>query len=183
MFAAIAFVIETLLILLGALFVLRVWLRWAHVAPFDPLSSTVLQLTEWAARPLRRILPDGRRTDWASLMVALLVALVDVYVRLLIYGMSPRFPFAMLLEAVLVALRWGVSLVMWLTVLTALLSWLNPHAPIMPVLQALTRPLLAPIQRLLPRLGGVDLSPLFVFIGAQALLIVIAGFSRQLAGI
>ena len=78
-------------------------------------------------------------------------------------------------------LKWGVNLVLWLTLIQVILSWVNPMAPVMPVLQTLTAPLLDPIRRLLPTPGGLDFSPLVVLILAQVLIMVLEGFSYQFA--
>ena len=75
-------------------------------------------------------------------------------------------------------LKWGISMVMWVTLLMAILSWVNPQSPMAPALWHLTAPLLRPIQRVVPRLGGFDISPLILFVIAQILLMVIASVSR-----
>ena len=79
----------------------------------------------------------------------------------------------------------ALNLVIWLTILMALLSWLNPRSPAMPLLYQLTAPFLNPLRRVLPQLGGIDLSPILLFVIVQILLMVVtrAAVSLTLFGI
>ncbi|MNT10349.1 YGGT family protein [compost metagenome] len=70
----------------------------------------------------------------------------------------------------------------WLTLIQAVLSWVNPMAPMMPLLQSLTAPLLDPIRRVLPR-TSIDFSPLVLLIAAQILLMVLARLSYGMMGV
>jgi YggT family protein len=65
-------------------------------------------------------------------------------------------------------------------IITAIMSWVNPYAPMAPVLNALARPFLAPFQRFIPPLGGVDLSPIVLIIVLQLLLSLLAGLRLSL---
>lgn len=81
-------------------------------------------------------------------------------------------------------LKASVYILMVAVLVQAVLSWVNPHTPIAPVLNALTRPFLQPIQRRLPVLGGVDLSPLFLLIACQlALMLPLAWLESAVAGL
>jgi YggT family protein len=80
------------------------------------------------------------------------------------------------------AVKWALNLVVWLTLIQAVLSWVNPMAPMMPLLQALTAPMLDPIRRLLPR-TAVDFSPLVLLIVAQVLLMVLSNISQRMVGL
>jgi YggT family protein len=78
-----------------------------------------------------------------------------------------------LLWAVLWLARSVLYLLLGLVILQAILSWVNPFAPLAPAVQQLTEPLLSPIRRFVPLIGGVDLSPLVLVVLLQALLIFI----------
>jgi YggT family protein len=89
-----------------------------------------------------------------------------------------------LLGAALVTVaRWALNLIVWLTLIQAVLSWINPMAPIMPVLRTLTAPLLEPIKRIMPNLGGLDLSALVLLVLAQVAMMVLNRVSFSLLGI
>jgi YggT family protein len=79
----------------------------------------------------------------------------------------------LLLVAVLTVVKWALNLITWMTILMALLSWLNPQSPAMPLLYQITAPFLDPLRRILPRLGGIDLSPVLLLVIVQVLLMVV----------
>jgi YggT family protein len=155
-------------------------------APFrNPLGQAVAALTDWAVKPVRRILPGYRGYDWASLVLAWLfqalwlaamIALGTGIVSGAIAGLVAVLALVELIKAAL-----------WIAIVAvfvqAVLSWVAPDGPIAGVLNALTFPLLRPIRRLIPPLGGVlDLSPLIVIVLAQLVLIVpVAWLEQQVA--
>lgn len=167
--------------LLALAFLARFVLQWAR-APFgNPLGRFVVAMTDWAVRPARKVVPGLFGLDLASLLLAWLVQ--SVYVSLVI-GVTGMFASASAaaigtaaLAALVETLRLGVYLAMGVVIVSALLSWVNPYAPLAPVFHLLAQPLLRPAQRLIPPIGGVDLSPLVVLLGLQALLIVL-GYGR-----
>ena len=141
----------------------------------NPISQAVFQVTDWIVRPLRRVIPGIGGIDWATVIAAWLTAVVfHVLLLALIDGIPLAYVPVVLLLAVLTLLKWSISLVMWVTLLMAILSWVNPHSPITPVVYQLTEPLLRPIRRVVPRLGGFDISPMILFLVAQILLMILA---------
>ena len=95
--------------------------------------------------------------------------LAIIFVMLAGLSAAPVFG-AVVLTAVVWLVQWSVFLLIIVVIAHAVLSWVNPHAPIGPTLDALSRPFLAPIRRLIPLVGGVDLSPLVLIIGLQVIL-------------
>jgi YggT family protein len=79
-----------------------------------------------------------------------------------------------LLAALRQLIVWALNVVVWITIIYAIVSWVNPHAPFAPALGILLRPLLAPIQRILPPVGGFDLSPLVLLLAVYVLQMVVA---------
>ncbi len=67
--------------------------------------------------------------------------------------------------------------------IAAVLSWVNPFSPLLPVFDALTAPLLAPLRRLLPRSGRLDFSPLVALLLIQIALIVLGRLAFQIVGV
>jgi len=159
---------------LGSLFVsgclLRFWLVAIGSSLRDPVGYFVSAATDWLVRPLRAIVPPHARLDWASLLAALLVSVVLAATFVMLLGSrAPSFG-AVVLLALAWLIKWGLWLLIFALILQAVLSWVNPAAPIAPLLNQLTDPLLAPIRRRLPRVGGVDLSPLVLILLAQVVL-------------
>ncbi len=145
--------------LLGMALIMRVYLAWMRLSRNNPLAIFAIALSDWLVAPLRRLLPLRGRVDWASIFGALLVAMAFVLlVDLVVYnGVANWYLF---LPSVLVhVIRWVLYVVLLLVVVDSVLSLVNPHAPLAPTFALLTRPLLAPLRRFIPPVGGIDLSP------------------------
>lgn len=177
MFAdAAQFLLRTLFDLLACAFFLRFWMQWARVPFRNPFAQFVIRVTDFAVRPLRRLLPGWFGLDWASLLLFYLAELVMTLGVHWVMG----YPFGLagpgvwpgfLLLALAAALRLGLYVSIGFVLIQAILSWVNPFSPLAPVFYALARPVLAPFQRIIPPMGGVDLSPLAAVIVIQLLLI------------
>lgn len=170
------FLLDIVFTLIGAVLLARAWLHAVRLHPFNPISQAVFQATNWLVDPLRRVVPTGGGIDWASLLGALLVAFV--YIVLMWFVTTLNLLPVKLIPGIIGAGfttvgRWALNLIIWLTLIQAVLSWINPMATIMPVLRTLTEPLLAPIRRIMPNLGGFDLSPLVLLILAQIAIMVL----------
>jgi YggT family protein len=177
MFAdAAQFLLRTLFDLLACAFFLRFWMQWARVPFRNPFAQFVIRVTDFAVRPLRRLLPGWFGLDWASLLLFYLAELVMTLGVHWVMG----YPFGLagpgvwpgfLLLALAAALRLGLYVSIGFVLVQAILSWVNPFSPLAPVFYALARPVLAPFQRIIPPMGAVDLSPLAAVIVIQLLLI------------
>jgi len=180
MFTEIAlFLLDTVFTLFGMALLLRLWMQLTRLPSRNPVSQGVFQVTDWIIRPLRRVIPGIGGIDWATVIAAYLTAVVFLLCRAAVLGADPMGFLPLILAlGVLSMLKWGISMVMWVTLLMAVLSWVNPQSPMAGPIWHLTAPLLRPIQRVLPRLGGFDISPLILFVIAQILLMVIASVSR-----
>lgn len=164
------FLIETLGSLLATACVLRAAAMRFQLPPRNPVSQFVIAITDWLVRPLRRVLPPSRGNDWASLGAALLIALLLGLAWALLFGRGEVAFAAIVPLALFWLVKWTIYLVMGLVLLHAVLSWVNPHAPVAPTIEQLTRPFLAPLRRFIPLVGGVDLSPLVLIVLGQVLL-------------
>ncbi len=171
------FLLDTLFFFLLAACLLRAWMNQQRVQMTVQPGRLVLALTDWLVRPLRRTLP-GRllqnRIDWGSLLAAVLLALVYAGCVLLLAGwlvpVDPA-PAASLLAVVALALQMLARTVlqglMVLLLVYAVLSWVQPQAPVLALLERLCGPLLRPVRRIVPPIGGVDLSVLLLIILLQ----------------
>ena len=177
------FVLDIGFTLLGAILIARAWLQAVKLHPFNPISQAVYQATNWLVTPLRRIVPTSTGVDWASLLGALLTSVVYLVLMWLVSTAS-MLPLqllpAVLGAAIATVARWTLNLIIWLTLIQAILSWVNPMATMMPVLRTMTSPLLEPIRRIMPNLGGFDLSPVVLLILAQIAMMVLNRMSYQL---
>ena len=146
-------------------------------APFrNPAGQAVIALTDWIVKPLRKVLPGVGGVDWASVIAAYVFQFAWLLALYFAFGrgfalLGPGLAFVAV--AALIAL---VKALLWLTIIVvfaqAILSWVAPDGPLAGVLNALTFPLLRPVRRLVPPIGGtLDLSPLIVIVVAQLVLI------------
>ena len=166
---------------LGDLFVfaqlLRFILQYLRVPARNQMTQFVVAVTDFIVRPARRVIPGLWGLDLATLVLAWLTAVVELWLVLQLQGyeIGAAVGVAVVALAALGALhiiRLTLYVVMFAIVLQAVMSWVNPHGPFAPLLAAVTRPILRPFQRLLPTIANVDLSPLFALIACQLLLAV-----------
>ena len=134
-------------------------------APFrNPLGQFVIAMTDWSVRPVRRIIPGLFGWDTASFVLAWLVQALVSGLTLGLSGtltaVSPAPIFMVAVLAVLAVLKMAGYLLLGSVLVSAVFSWVNPHAPMADVFNAISRPLLRPFRRCIPDIGGVDLSPL-----------------------
>ena len=172
---ALIFVVETLL--KGALFVvlLRLLMQWSRADFRNPISQAVVQLTNPVIMPLRRILPPVGKLDSASVVAVVIMALIEVGA---VYAMTdfelpPLVPW--LRGAALEIVRTTLWTYFYAIFLYALLSLIAPggYSPVQALLTSLCEPVLRPIRRLIPPVGGLDLSPRWAGIAIQALIILL----------
>ena len=168
-------VIETVGSLLAVACVLRAYGHRVHLNPRNPISLFVSALSDWLVLPLRRLIAPTRTMDWASVLAAVLVAALTALIGQLLFSRaSVPNPVTVLLSALIYLGRWTIWLAIGLVLLQAVLSWVNPYAPMAPAIRQLTEPLLAPFRKVLPAVGGFDLSPLALILLLQILLMVLA---------
>jgi YggT family protein len=172
---ALVFLVDSVLAFLVYAFLLRVLLQLVRADFRNPLAQAVLALTNWLVMPLRRLLPPVGRIDTASL-VALLAVQFAATLVLFRLRTGVVYPFLPLASEALRAL--ALSTLLLFTVLIfvyALLSFVAPgvRSPATALLAALCEPVLGPLRRILPVLGGIDFSPLVAIVGLQALRILI----------
>src|SRR6476469_1770394 len=173
---ALAYLIDVVFGLFTYTLMLRLVMQLVR-APFrNPLGQAVMALTDWVVKPLRKALPGFGGVDWASLVAAVLFQFAWLLALQLTFGrafalLGPGLAFLLLatLIALFKALLWLVIIVVFAQ---AILSWVAPDGPLGGVLNALTFPLLRPVRRVVPPIGGtLDLSPLIVIVLAQLVLI------------
>ena len=173
---ALTYLLETIF----HVFVLAALLRFfmqAFRAPFrNPIAQFVVAITDFAVKPLRRIVPGLMGFDLASFLVAWIAEFILVLLLFWIAGaavLPSGGVFSVLLFIAFARLlRLTVYLLIGVVLVQAILSWVNPYHPIAPFFDTLTRPFLIPLRRFIPLVGGVDLSPLVILILCQLILMV-----------
>jgi YggT family protein len=180
------FLLRTAFDLIASALFLRFWMQWARVPFRNPFAQFVVNVTDFAVKPLRRVIPGFFGLDWASLLPFFLAELLSTLGGLWLHD----YPFvaagaavlpAVLLLALASALRLALYLLIGFVLLQAVLSWVNPFSPHAPVFYALARPVLQPFQKLVPPIGGIDITPMVALIVVQLLLIAPVSALERLA--
>lgn len=164
---ALVYVIQTLGSLYLLIILLRFILQLVRADFYNPLSQFTVRATQPLLKPVRRIIPGFGGVDLAALVLAVLVqlALMMVVVVLLGASIAGLFP-ALLIWALLGVASLFLKVFFFALIVSVILSWVAPqtHNPAAELVNQICEPLLAPFRRILPSLGGLDLSPIFAFI-------------------
>lgn len=167
---ALVFILRTLFDLYILTFAMRLLLQWAAVDKRNPLVQFILRVTNPLVIPLRRLLPPVGRIDTATIMVLVGLQLLGtlLVVRIGCIGGPELLP--VLALALLNIVRLALSICTWSIIIYVVLSWVSPggYNPGAALVAAIVEPVLAPFRRLIPMIGGLDLSPLFALIAIQA---------------
>lgn len=153
---------------------LRLLLQWVRADFHNPLSQMVVRLTNPALRPLRRLIPAVGRVDTASMVVMFVLQFLNLWIISLIYAAGLGLP-NLIVMSIAELLSKAIYLHIFAIIVLALASWVaaGSYNPVLRVLDALADPLLDPVRRRLPNLGGLDLSPLVVIVLLQLALMVV----------
>lgn len=149
-------------------------------APFrNPLGQFIVAVTNWMVVPARRLIPSAWGYDSASFVLAWAWQVLNISVMTLLtlhaVSLGSMSIFGVLLIALLEVFKIGFYLVMGVVLISAVFSWVNPYAPLADLFNSLARPWLQPFRKLIPPVGGVDLTPLALLVAVQVGLIVLAG--------
>lgn len=177
------FLLRTLFGLYIAVVVIRFLLQWARADFYNPISQFIVRVTSPVLRPLRRVIPSYRGLDVASLVLAwgLMAVQLGLIAGLLGFGGSPL---GALMWAIPALLELVIDIFLFAVLIRVILSWLSPdpYNPAVALLRRLTDPLLEPAQRLIPPIGGIDLSPMAVMIGLVLLQMLLVPPLQALTG-
>jgi YggT family protein len=169
---AIRYIVDTLLWLMTLAFVLRLLFQWARADFRDPMADAIVRITNWLVLPLRRVLPPIGKIDTATVVAVLAVASLRTFALLGLAGASIADA-GLFLRITLVDLADLVLKVyLFAMLLYALTSFVSPggYAPGVRLLAQLCEPVLKPVRRIIPRIGQIDFSVLWVSIAIGALL-------------
>lgn len=164
----------------------RFHFQWLRVPFRNQVGAFMIAATNWIVMPARRLIPALAGLDLASLIAAWLLQGAALYLTLALIGREPASAeaFASLAcVAIVDLLRYSLYILMFALIVQAVLSWVNPYSPVGPLFDALTRPFLRPLRRIVPPLANVDLTPLVLIILLQILLIPVAYLRALVAGI
>jgi len=171
------FLAETVIGLFSLALLLRFYLQLVRAPYRNPVSQFLCALTDFIVIPARRVIPGLWGMDLASLLLAWLAEIVLLIVLLALRGLELRAALGTVIVAVALLaavklVKMSVYILMAAVIIQAILSWVNPYSPIAPLLNTLTQPFLRPLQKRIPMVANVDLTPLVLIIALQLILMV-----------
>ena len=171
---ALIYLVSTLIDLYIAAILLRLLLQWVRADFYNPLCQFLVKVTNPVLVPARRIVPSIGRLDTASVVVMLLLEVIQLAIisQISQAGFGLQFMFLFAIQKLLVAL---VMTYFVLIIARVIVSWIGTQSrhPLIPLIFQLTEPVLKPFSKLLPPIGGIDLSPLFALIAMRFLLLLL----------
>ncbi len=159
------FLAKTIIELYVMVLLLRIWMQWSRCDFYNPFSQFIVRITQPIIGPLRRVIPSLGPVDTASLLVAFILTTLKFPLLLLIQAGVISLDPVNLLVGLLSLLKAAGSLIFWVIIVRSLMSWVSQgRSPIEYVLMQLTEPMMAPIRRIIPAMGGIDFSAMGVIL-------------------
>lgn len=162
--------------------VLRFLLQLARADFYNPICQFVVKATNPPLRPLQRLIPSWGAFDGASLVLAILIqGLVYVAMLAAFGGVGQVSPLIILAWSVIKVVSLIVDIYFWSILGVVILSWIAPAAnhPAAQLLMQLTEPVMRPVRKVVPSMGGLDLSPIVVFLILNVVSVVIENIGRN----
>jgi YggT family protein len=186
LYQIIAFVLEVVAGLLTGTCLLRLYMQFQRIPlsarAGNPVGRFVFALTDWLVLPLRRVLPAVGRLDTGSLVAALLVQLAYFSLLWLLNGASVAVVTVIVLAAFGV-MRMALTGMVAMVIVFAIMSWVQTQSYLSDLLERLVAPALAPVRRVLPLVGGIDLSPLVLLVLLQIAQMVLGQLQGMVLGL
>ena len=178
-----SFLIDALVQPFAAVLLFRFHAVWLQAPMRNPIGEFIMAITDFVVLRARRFVPSVWGLDMSTLLLAFAVEFVYLVASLWVQGYPFEvFPlFGLLAWTAVKLLKISVYLLLATLLTEAILSWVNPHTPLAPMLFAVNRPFVQPLRRRIPPVGNVDLSVLILFLICQLILIVPIGGLEQAA--
>lgn len=170
-----ALIVQALFGLVIGLFFFRFLMQGLRVDFRNPLSQFVYKLTNPVLMPLQKAVPVTKGWNLAALLVTFLLTLLETWLLYRLAGLGLPLP-ALLVIALALLIQFIATALLWMIVIRAVLSFVSPdpYNPVVQMLYRLSDPILKPFQRLIPPIGGLDISPIFAVLALQLVRMLVA---------
>jgi YggT family protein len=155
---------------IGSLYLLIVLLRFilqlVRADFYNPVSQFIVRATHPLLKPLRKVIPSLAGLDLASLVLAIVLQLLLMAVTLMLLGYGLDNPLQLLVWSIIGVTALFLKVFFFALIISVILSWVaqGSHNPTAMLINQICEPLLSPIRRILPSMGGLDLSPIVAFL-------------------
>ncbi len=182
---ALVYIIQTIFSLYLLIVVIRLLLQLVRADFFNPISQFVVRATDPLTKPMRRLFPAHRRIDFPSLILAILIQMLMFALVIWLHTSMVMNPLNLFLWALLGLLVMLFNVFFFCLIIEIILSWVAPQSyhPASQLIRQINDPLMQPARRLLPPMGGLDLSPLLVFMVLNLLNILLLSPMAQALGV
>jgi len=178
------FLIKTLFGIYEIIILLRFLMQVVRADFYNPISQFVVKATSLPLKPLRRLIPGAAGMDIASLVLLLILIIVELLLLSLVSTLPMPSVIGLIALALVEMLKLTIHVFMFSVIILAILSWVSPggYNPVANLLYQITAPLMGPARRMLPPMGGLDLSPMLVIIGLYLLILLLVDPLQNWAG-
>ncbi|HEX7719528.1 MAG TPA: YggT family protein [Woeseiaceae bacterium] len=169
---ALYFIVRTLTQLFLLLLLLRFWLPWLRADFRNPVAQGILRITSPLVIPIRRLLPSIGRLDTATILLTFVIQFLAIVLLLAILNRMAD-PFTIALVSIIELAILSLNLFFFVILIRIILSWISPnnYNPVTALLNTVSEPILRPFRRVIPPVGGLDISPIFAIVLLQAVVI------------
>lgn len=178
------FLIKTLFGIYEIIILMRFLMQVVRADFYNPISQFVVKASSPPLRPLRRLIPGAAGMDIASLVLLLILIIVELLLLSLISNLPMPSVIGLIALALVEMLKLTIYVFMFSVIILAILSWVSPggYNPVANLLYQITAPLMRPARRMLPPMGGLDLSPMLVIIALYMLILLLVDPLQNWAG-
>lgn len=170
---ALHYLVDTVFGLYLFVLMIRLLLAFVHADYFNPVTQFVVRITDFIVKPIKKIIPNAWHIEWATVFLILVLEGGKCFLDLMLgLGFTPNL-FGVMLFTLADTLRLVLNTLFYAILFLAILSFIQPFSPVYRLLQQITYPLTAPFRRIIPPIGGIDLSPIPVLILIQLLSIIL----------
>ena len=180
---AATFLVETLLGIYILIVMLRLLLQWVRADFYNPLSQFIVRATRPVLAPMHRTLPAVGGIDLGCVVLLVVLQFAELWIVTGLLGHRVAAA-ALVVLSIAELLQLAIYVFLFSILIQVIMSWINPgsYNPLLSVLHSLNEPLLGPARRIVPPIGGLDLSPIVVMVALQLVAILVVGPLRQIAG-
>jgi len=178
------FLIDTILGLFSLALLLRFYFQLLRVPYYNNFVQFLIAVTDFIVRPARRVIPGWKGMDMSTLLLAWLTECIIImcvyFYQGFDFGQQTLYVISVMgVLGIIEVIKLTLYIVLFMIIAQAIISWINPYSPVAPVLNTFTQPFLSVFRRRIPPIANVDLSPLFVLILIQLLLMIVAGVNME----
>lgn len=166
------FLVNTIFDLYLFVLAVRLLLVYAGANYFDQITQMVVKITDFIVKPVRRVIPNVGRVELSTIVIMLLIQCIKFFLVAMITFGLPNF-LGIIILAFTDSLKIILLTLFYAILIQVILTWIQPHSPVLRTFMQMTSPLMKPLHRLIPPIGGIDITPIPALILLQLMMILI----------